>query len=369
MKETRKHKIFFIILYAVVFIAAWVSLSIRLNDIRRHSRENAIPTPTSTPIVIKSNVEKMSLAIVAEPTIEFRNFLPLILKPKRTKLIGANITSYPASTVEQYVNSGYIRVFLDWNYAEKTMGVYDFSYYLSHVTKNNPVVISIRNSPSWASQSEWTCAPPLKPYWDNFIELAVKAVKATPNAIAVELWNEPNVSQDLVAKDWIHYGCWGNNYIDGAAYGRFVNYVAPRIKNRVNVKIIAGAFMTNARQENYPFLDGFFKSVIKDNIDILSYHFYAYEIGDFADVLYFSDILRGKFNKQIWLTETAFLCVSNCEDQQAAFMYHLLRILDGGYLGQIFWHELPPNSWGDCALIKPYGPSEAYYIYAEKEMP
>ncbi len=234
------------------------------------------------------------------------------------------------------------------------------------------------------------------------------AIELSPSVFYIELWNEPDAPTDILDPDF--YGCWVNPYYPynatavpsrvatsfaegGIYYAQVLNTIAPYVKSHFpagSIKFVAGAV---AGRKN-----GFLTTVIDNaiaNIDVVSYHHYAYGYNSTCDLAaviadYDTDfnMIRnyldghGGAEIPILISEGAMRYYSPATpvptptpapafyDCQADFAANLLGWAESkrnsGKLLGFIWYTIATNGWAETDLLYNNGtPKPVYYVWRD----
>ena len=204
---------------------------------------------------------------------------------------------------------------------------YDWQIPNSKLAGYRPDWITIKTSPSWASEE--ICKLPERQYWADAARFYQAVIdKYQPRYL--EIWNEPNAA----TLDYPQlFGCIG----DGQAYGEYVAYIYQEVRG---ADIIIGAV-----SDIYdPFVSDMLQAA-GENYDGLSFHCYEQYWDRLLDgCLTHYDHAKTLTDKPVYLSETAVIWKRGSEaGYEYAQVQHFrrLRALPTVW----FWYTVCNNGW------------------------
>lgn len=244
-----------------------------------------------------------------------------------------------------------------WSEIEPYPGEYEWKWLDDQIfaireQENRKIILSVRNSPQWARDSELECKPPNNNI--DYINFLGEIPKRYPNTVFYfEIWNEPDVRDEFTDLYTAHYfGCFGDNLFAGEQYGILVSDSYVRLKSiDSRFKIIAGS-MAGMHDD---FIQGMLKT---SQFDFISYHAYVnYPENNLQIPFQKAEWVRSYTDKPIIITETAvacnddlYACNDNFEDTQVDHWNSLVSGA-GDYDIRVFiWYTIASNGWMNTDL-------------------
>jgi hypothetical protein len=290
--------------------------------------------------------------------------------PVGPRLFGFNDNSVlmqqadPETDIARNVAAGatVIRYTVNWDYVEPKQGQFNWNgydpLYTSALKRGIRPILVVLGSPSWARPTDLTCFPNLahcrRPPDTNhnqaFTDFVTTLVKRYPQAAALEVWNEPNLTE-----------FWAGT-LDVARYAQLVDLAYAAVKQAEPSMPVLGGALNNSEYDapgtiNYPnYLQLFLEQ--KPHMDALSIHDYPHAGSDptwYEETL---DTARSNLDKAglttmpVWVTE---LGVSTTGDGAATPADQATRLI--GMLA-----ELDKRQYVKAAvihtMIPPPGPAD-----------
>ena len=126
---------------------------------------------------------------------------------------------------------------------EKTEGTYDWTTCDNKISETDmPLYLSLKMTTHWANGNQPICKLPLPEHYADWARWANEAIDRY-NPHWVEIWNEPDAGTTAYEE---FFGCLGNTYEAGYAYGEFYNHIyylqAARVKSNKLEQVTATDF-------------------------------------------------------------------------------------------------------------------------------
>ena len=337
-------------------------------------------TAVSTVLWERSGQDKRKW-VVNSPDITFINLLPIVID-QHPQLVNETVFGIESTKQITADQSGFLEMvsagsvwfrrsgFL-WSEIEASKGSYDWSALADFEEElilaseqKVQIIPVIRGTPSWAQiVPEQVCGPIKQENlidFGNFLFSFVDRYSKPPyNLRYIEIWNEPDISSSKVSPD-SGFGCWGDEgdeFYGGGYYAEMLRTVYPRVKEtNPEMQIIIGGLLLDCDPENVPrhkidcLSSKFFEGILKNGggsyFDGVGFHSYDYAYGGYyyenpnwhtasdktgpvlvAKAAYLNNLMEqfGITNKFIINTETALLCVGECNTEyyDLALAYYL----------------------------------------------
>ena len=282
----------------------------------------------------------------------YKIYLPIVSKSKGN--VGVENEGGFGNLDKYYNPHTRLKVSVRWSDVEFLQGYYDWSSLDGKLGSYHADWITVKMTPAWAlPDGEPVCKLPTMEYWGAFHKFA-QAVIDRYHPEYLEIWNEPNISYELMNPDHAYqYGCVG----DAPLYGEFVEKLYHAIDG---AKVIAGAvsnvdphYMTAMFEETKGYYDG---------LSIHCYEYFDSILGDTClDNFTYAETLT---DKPVYLSETAVYYVSgDIDDYYDAQIAHYRRLetLPTPW----FWYTIGYNGWPTIStdMIGPDGPRPIWNIY------
>jgi hypothetical protein len=158
-------------------------------------------------------------------------------------------------------------IFIDWSAVEPSEGDRNWQAFASkeqqllNASENNLTpIVTVRFTPEWARKyPNYACGPMARAHFDEFADFmsdAVEKYSQPPyNARYWEIWNEPDVSRELVNPN-SHFGCWGETddpYYGGGYYADMLKVVYPRMKRaNPDAQVMVGGLLLDCDPNDPP---------------------------------------------------------------------------------------------------------------------
>jgi hypothetical protein len=222
------------------------------------------------------------------------------------------------------VGSTVRRVPLEWAQIEGVRGNFIWWYYdnlyQQTLANGQRPLFTLVFVPAWAVNNPVRCSappgascqmPPAYEYYGDFANFAAKVAQRYPQAVGLEVWNEPNL-----AMFWRDYHPTNPKLPDPGTYATLVKWVYAAVKRaNPSMPVIAGSVNNTSASVNgdiseRQFINGMYASGIKGNMDALSIHPYPVfkdpAKNQFKRSLDDARVNINKWNdagRRLWLTE------------------------------------------------------------------
>jgi len=328
----------------------------------------------------------------APPAAPQKFYLPMILEQNQS-VLGVQMEGNSLGGRNVYLaNESAIHLSLRWSEVEAIRGTYSwittFDTMAATVAENRFFILNLKNAPAWArAPSTLQCYAPKVEFFDEFANFVVAAIdRYHPDAI--EIWNEPDVQPQAAIDNGYWYGCIGN----GTLYAQILGVVYPIVKaHHPSVVVLGGALMLGETQ--HKFTEDFLAYTIASPItkynqsypvpapklsltssihpfDGVSYHAYiTYPSTNFDYVFGKADYLATLTDKQLWVTETALLCQTDCgttfKNSQTNYLTHVYSNAYSHGLNGLLWYSLANNGWLNSDLVAKDVKKPVWYEYCD----
>lgn len=294
--------------------------------------------------------------------------------PKGPPPLGVHLNPNAQRDIGWLSSWSWMRAWVRWFEIEEQAGVRSWGAGLDQDIRlmkatGNPLLLTIMTTPGWASlDPALRCSPPHPKYLPAYAEF-VNAVIDRYQPQAVELYNEPEPSAELVGTGMDYFiGCWGPR---GDYYAHMLQVVYPLIKaEHPDVLVAAGGLaLDEGQREFWPQALAF---GAQGHYDVLSFHGYAfYPLNEFDVLFERADYLRTRGETApLWVTETSLLCLDEYVDCDAKFQRdqgdyfrHLLRYSQQNQIDVFFWFTLASGGWRHSDLVEERMAKPAWYWY------
>lgn len=298
------------------------------------------------------------LCAPARPPEHNRVYLPMVMS---NPLIGAWLgvqVDAPVVGYEQYIipHRGYQSA-ARWMEIEQQPGVYSWPADLDYNFQTfggHPSIIGVKNVPEWMRiWPDKLGSPPRPDAYPSLVNFIIALIDRYDPA-AIELFNEPDVSNTISRELQYWYGAWidGTDISGaGARYGTMLAYVYPRIKRaRPDTLIVAGALIGN--DDSLIFLNVALQAGLQ--ADAISFHKYIRPGESYHQPFMFAERLRLYTDLPLILSETALMLEEDNDAgriAQAEYLNYLRENMPYSNLSYIQWYS-QRNDWMFTALLR-----------------
>lgn len=262
---------------------------------------------------------------------------------------GVNSHGAPADMLETFaaINLRWHRVDAEWSQVERVEGVYDWGLQdditASAARLNLHLMATLSYTPSWASGSNDTAAPPRDPQrFVNFVRAFVQRYRGKFGCIGI--WNEPNLKM-----------FWAGSK------SQFINTILVpalrAIREEAPEQAICGPDLSSSGNVRTDWMQPILASPAGALFDIITHHQYdgndtasgrVQEIDRMRQLL----VAKGQGDKPLWITEIGW------STQQPAVQYLpgiMAAMNQRPWWGKTFWYD---SHGGGGGLLGPDGSSD-----------
>lgn len=256
---------------------------------------------------------------------------------------------------------------INYEYTEYQGGKTFFSNVSAIKNRGHRLWLHIKTSPSWARiRSDSVCGMLRPDAYIEYAEMCKKLVgKFRPEAIVI--WNEPTVPMSTDQISGLYNGCWGNSVETGSAYASLVKVVYTEVKrNFPRVRIVVGEHIH--RGAAFPFWETAVANGIQDYCDMVSFHSYVWDGGDYHKVIDDAIFWSEKTKKPLVITETALMTEQHSAEFEAHKLEFLAYILTNlpkkaPRVTTLIWYPMCCHNWRNTSLLSPIDQDRSAYNY------
>lgn len=228
------------------------------------------------------------------------------------------------------VDGTWLKYSVDWNGIEQDYIYYwgNYDHQLSFVPDNNPLLLTVHNSPIYHRlYPDKICSPLLESSYDDYAEF-IGMVIDRYHPEAIEIWNEPDMP---FGTEFQHlFGCYDN----GQQYADMVNTICPLLKEKYpDVTFVVGA-LADIKFADY---------LVGNSCDVIGIHSYP-EVKDgrsgFDATQAKVDYLKQLGFERIWITETSLLDSVTDDDRILQGRYFDYLLFDVTGIENFFWYTI-----------------------------
>jgi hypothetical protein len=254
------------------------------------------------------------------------------------------------------------RLVIDWRSVEYRRGHIDWANPDAAVralqARGVKVLLTVVSSPPWAADPKAPCLsgcviPPATNHVADYAEFAAKVAARYPDAIGIEIWNEPNLR------------VFWSPQPDAGRFTQVLRASYDAIKKiSPEMPVVAGGFGGLLQSDSSgiglaQYLGQIYAAGAKGHMDAIGVHDYPYGLTD-ADLSYDLDAARGARNAAgdsatpLWITETGLSTTDTTrnggryvfsEGQQASGLVHIIaRLRAEPDIEAIFIHTMVEQS-------------------------
>jgi hypothetical protein len=164
-------------------------------------------------------------------------WLPFIRSDPDLRALSLHITNCPLDDI--LPAGAAVQVLASWAEIELTPGVYDWEALDKYTRRapGHPLIVGVHRAPVWTREIPRLAGSRLKPEWVDSLYSFCAAVVEHCHPLALKLWNEPDVSPDLLEDDELAWniGAWGafDSAADGRYWGEIFTGLHQRLAGRV----------------------------------------------------------------------------------------------------------------------------------------
>lgn len=309
---------------------------------------------------ISAIITNMNYDIKNAISSEIKIFLPIILQTQKTHRVGIEIEgANVVSKIGEYYRGDFEKVSFHWSTVEPLPGFYDWSYTDGKIIPDTDLYITVFGSPPWANGTEFNCKLPLPEYWGKFLDWTFAVIERY-DPVYLSLWREPDTSYDGAD---MFFGCIGEDYAAGLAYGEFFNFIYTAVKDEYpDLQIFAGELL-DPQQD---FFLGMLDAIVA--ADGISFHHYPRCNTDYSMDRKIQR-LRNQTSLPLYMTEGSLIYDTQsleCDQQQVEYFNYLFSQPDIEFF---VWYTLGCNGWENADMIYPCNPPHlkpVYQVYVER---